>query len=84
MSQDIASQYQSVLWEKFIPKFNTVGTYLSNLKKNKEKNRREFLNSIKTSLTTFGCLVLNKICIVHCNKSVLKGLALTLGLQVFS
>ena len=41
-SQDIASQYQSVLWDKFIPKFNTVGTYLSHLKKPKKKIKEIF------------------------------------------
>ena len=59
MSQDIASQYQSVLWDKFIPKFNTVGDIFVPLKKAKKKIK--FLSSIKTSLITFSCLVLNKI-----------------------
>ena len=42
MSQDIASQYQSVVWGKIIQKFDTIGTYLCHLKKKQKKNKRFF------------------------------------------
>ena len=72
--QDIASQYQTVFWDKYIPKFNTTETYLSHLKKQR-KNKRFFeFNKKLTNNIQLLSFEQNLTAYVPCYKSILKGL----------